>query len=149
MKEKLTSKVSIHIKAPVSKVWSALTEPDQIKKYFFGTNTITDWKPGNPVRFTGEWDGKTYEDKGTVLQNDGESLLSYDYWSSMSGTEDKPENYATVTYELQNTGSGTELTITQDNISDEKAKEHSAQNWNAIVQGLKELVEHRDAAPGA
>jgi uncharacterized protein YndB with AHSA1/START domain len=148
MKTKLTGKVNIHINAPVSKVWNALTDPEQIKKYFFGTNTVTDWQPGHPVQFTGEWEGKTYEDKGTVLQNDGERLLSYNYWSSMSGTEDKPENYATVTYELQNTGSGTELIITQDNIADEKSKAHSEKNWNDILNGLKELVEHGDKGTG-
>ncbi|MEO6489681.1 MAG: SRPBCC family protein, partial [Ferruginibacter sp.] len=139
--------VSIHINAPVSQVWEALTTPEIIKQYFFGTDTITDWKVGNPIRFTGEWEGKKYEDKGTILINDPETQLSFDYWSSMSGTEDIPENYLTITYDLVNTGNGTDLSVTQENIPDQTSKEHSAQNWKKVLEGLKNLLEHKQT-PG-
>src|SRR5689334_20196431 len=66
----LVAKTSISIKAEIKDVWKALTDPALIKKYFFGTDAESDWKKGSPVRFRGEWEGKPYEDKGTVLESD-------------------------------------------------------------------------------
>ena len=141
MKNNITAKVNISINAPVSKVWDALTKPEIIKQYFFGTDAKSDWKVGSPVTFKGEWEGKSYDDKGTVTANEPNRLLSYSYWSSTSGKEDKPENYANVTYELSQRNNVTDLTITQDNIADEKTKEHSVQNWKSVLNDLKKLLE--------
>jgi uncharacterized protein YndB with AHSA1/START domain len=47
------ARASITIAAPVEKVWDALTRPELIKQYFFGTETETDWTPGNPIYFRG------------------------------------------------------------------------------------------------
>jgi uncharacterized protein YndB with AHSA1/START domain len=141
MKNPYSSKINIHINAPSYKVWDALTKAEIIKQYFFGTNTNTDWKPGSPVTFSGEYEGKTYQDKGTVLENEPGRKLKYNYWSSMSGIEDMPENYAPITYELQESNNGTDLTIIQENIPDEKTKDHSEQNWKMVLDGLKKLVE--------
>lgn len=144
MKNNITGSTSILINSPVSKVWEALTTPSIIKQYFFGTNTITDWKVGRPIIFKGEWEGKAYEDKGTILDFEPNKLLRYSYWSSISGKEDKPENYANVSYQLSAKGNATELVITQDNIADEKTKEHSMQNWNKLLADLKKLLEKQE-----
>jgi uncharacterized protein YndB with AHSA1/START domain len=141
MKNNITNRVNISINAPVSKVWDALTKPEIIKQYFFGTEAKSDWKVGSPLTFRGEWEGKSYEDKGTITANEPHKLLSYSYWSSMSGKEDKPENYANVTYELTQRNNATELTVTQDNIADEKTKQHSEQNWRSVLNDLKKLLE--------
>lgn len=141
MKNNMTASVKISIDAPVFKVWDALTKPEIIKQYFFGTDAKSDWQVGSPVTFKGEWEGKKYEDKGIVTANESNKLLSYSYWSSMSGKEDKPENYANVTYALTQRNNTTDLTVTQDNIADEKTKEHSVQNWRSVLADLKKLVE--------
>lgn len=141
MTDTLTNEISIHIKAVPERVWDALTNPDVIRKYFFGTNAESTWQPGSPVRFYGEWEGKKYEDKGTVLENKQNTLLKYSYWSSMSGFDDKPENYANITYSLHKENDGTTLTVIQDNIPDEKFKAHSAENWNMVLGNLKKLLE--------
>ncbi len=141
MKSDISAKVSTVINAPVSAVWEALTNPEIIKHYFFGTDTITDWKVGGPLRFKGEWEGKKYEDKGTVLKFEPNKMLQYNYWSSMSGIEDKPENYVRITYFLSKEKEKTLLTISQENIPDEKTKEHSEQNWKKVLNNLKNLLE--------
>jgi len=141
MKSNITGHAKVTIHAPAKKVWDALTKPELIKKYFFGTDTHTNWKPGSPIRFTGEWQGKKYEDKGTVLDFEPEQVIRYTYWSSMSGIEDKPENYVTITYQLHEKNNNTEVEITQENIPDEKTKSHSEENWNKVLDGLKKMVE--------
>ncbi|MEI9943521.1 MAG: SRPBCC family protein [Chitinophagaceae bacterium] len=145
MKSNITGKVSTSINAPVEKVWEALITPSIIKQYFFGTNATSDWKVGSPLIFRGEWQGKTYEDKGTILEKIPQKLFSYSYWSSMSGIEDKPENYVTVSYKLSGDDKKTTLTITQENIPDEKMKEHSEGNWNKVLEQLKQLLEKQPA----
>ena len=141
MKSNITGKADIVINVPASKVWEALTTPSIIKQYFFGTDAISDWKVGSPLIFKGEWQGKHYEDKGTILEVISQKLFKYSYWSSMSGTEDKPENYVNVTYELLENNNATTLTITQENIPDEKTKEHSEENWRKVIGDLKKLLE--------
>jgi len=126
--------------APVSKVWDALTKPELIKQYLFDTNTESTWEVGTPVFFRGEWEGQTYEEKGTILENEYQKKLTYTYLSSMGGKEDKPENYSIVSNELEDLGGKTKLTITQDNIQDEQTKEHSAANWKMVLEKMKTVV---------
>ena len=141
MKSNITGSTAITISVPASKIWKALTTPSIIKQYFFGTDAVSDWKVGSPLIFKGEWQGKQYEDKGTILESVTNKLFMYSYWSSMSGKEDKPDNYVNVTYELAENNDATTLTITQENIPDEKTKEHSEQNWSKVLEDLKKLLE--------
>ena len=143
MKNNIKGHAGIKIHATISNVWEALTNPEIIKKYFFGTNTITDWKVGSPIKFKGEWQGKSYEDKGTILEIQKNKLIKYDYWSSMSGIEDKPENYVIVTYQLSEEDGNVNLSVLQENIPDEKMKVHSEENWNKVLNGLKKVVEEK------
>lgn len=136
-----TATASILLNATPQRVWEALTDPAQIKEYLFGTTTTTDWKKGSPITYAGEWEGKAYEDKGTIIDIQPEKLLHTTYYSSMSGKDDKPENYSNVIYKLDAEGDKTRLTITQDNAGDEASKEHSQSNWNMVLESLKKLVE--------
>jgi uncharacterized protein YndB with AHSA1/START domain len=140
MSNQLALKTSAIINAPVSNVWDALTNPEVVKEYFFGTHLITDWKEGGPIRFTGVWDGVAYEDKGTVLKFESEQYLSYNYWSSFSGTEDIPENYATIEYIVEAVDGGTQVTVTQDNMKDEAAVAHSENNWQMLLEEMRKLL---------
>lgn len=136
-----TATASILLNATPQRVWEALTDPAQIKEYLFGTTTTTDWKKGSPITYTGEWEGRAYEDKGTIIDIQPEKLLHTTYYSSMSGKDDKPENYSNVIYKLDAEGDKTRLTITQDNAGDEASKEHSQNNWNMVLESLKKMVE--------
>ena len=141
MENNLTLEVSTLINASKSVVWKALTDPEQIKKYLFGTETISDWKIGSPITFSGVWEGKPYIDKGTILQIEKEKILKYNYWSSFSGTEDVPANYANITYSLEEMDGQTMFTILQDSIKTKEARDHSEQNWRMVMNSLKELLE--------
>jgi uncharacterized protein YndB with AHSA1/START domain len=143
MKSEIKAEVCVNIHGTVENVWEALTNPELIKLYFFGTNTVTDWKAGSPIKFYGEWEGKHYEDKGTILEVETEKLIRYSYWSSMSGIEDKPENYVIVTYKIDGSDNDVNLTVMQENIPDEKMKAHSIENWNKVLDGLKKVVEEK------
>jgi uncharacterized protein YndB with AHSA1/START domain len=136
-----SSSTLITIHAPVKKVWDALTVPVQVKQYFFGTNLDTDWKVGSQIYFRGEYQGKTYEDKGHVLEFSPEKSLSFDYWSGFSGLEDKPENYAIIRYALTETEGNTTVTVSQSNVDTQERADHSAKNWKMVLEGLRKFVE--------
>jgi uncharacterized protein YndB with AHSA1/START domain len=133
---------SVVVKAPRAKVWEALTNPARVKQYMHGTDMSTDWKVGSPIIWRGEWKSRAYVDKGTVLAFEPERLLRYTHWSPMGGTEDAPENYHTVTYELAEDGGTTTLTLTQDNNATQAEADTMAENnWGPVLQGLKETAE--------
>ncbi len=134
-------KTAIEIKAPASKVWEALTEPAIVKQYFFGTDLTSDWEQGSPITWEGEWNGNRYKDTGTILEIEPGIKVKYNYWSSMSGTEDIPENYIDITYKLKESDGKTTLHITQEKIKTDEAKQHSEQNWRWVFGKMKELLE--------
>lgn len=140
MQTKHISEYQTTIDAPVEKVWEALTKAEIVEQYFFGSRQETDWKVGSPITWRGEYEGKTYEDKGEVQEYIPNQKLSYSYLSSWSGLEDKPGNYLLVTYEVRPAKDGTELTVTQSNYDEERAK-HSKENWKVVIDGLKKVVE--------
>ena len=141
MNETFVARATITVNAPTSAVWDALTKPDLIKQYLFGTEVTTDWQAGSPITYKGTWEGKTYEDKGRILQMVPRSLLVSTFWSSLSGLPDLPENYKTIRYELSAEGCGTRLTITQDNNDSQEAADHSEQNWTMVLEGLRKLLQ--------
>lgn len=132
---------STTIRARASQVWEALTDPATVKQYFFGTDVASDWTPGSPIVFTGEWQGTRYEDKGTILRAEPERFLQYTHWSNLSGLPDTPEHYHTITIQLTAHGAETIVSLTQDNNPTEEARGHSQANWERVLAGLKSLLE--------
>jgi uncharacterized protein YndB with AHSA1/START domain len=137
----IVATAEIDVDASPKRVWHALTDPDQIKQYMFGSQVETDWKPGSRIVWKGEWEGKPYEDKGEVIAVEPEKTLEVTHFSAMSGAEDKPENYHRLTYRLEPRGEQTHVELSQDNNPDESAAQHSQQNWEAMLSGLKDVVE--------
>ena len=138
---KFTAKAAIIIQASSSKVWEALTNPDLIKQYLFGTQVTTDWQVGSSITYKGIWQGKPYEDKGQVLEIEPRKRLVSTFWSALAGLPDRPENYQTVRYELSPEAGGAKLMITQDNNETQADADHSGQNWAMVLDGLKKLLE--------
>ena len=135
------AKATTVINAPPSKVWDALTQPEQIKQYLFGTQVTTDWRVGSPITYKGEWKGKAYEDKGKVLEVEPRKRLVSTFWSALAGLPDTPENYKTVRYELAPEGDRTKLTITQDNNATQEEATEAEKNWRMVLDGIKKLLE--------
>ena len=50
MDKPLIARASIHIDAPLAKVWEALVTPELITQYLFGTTAVSDWKDGGCER---------------------------------------------------------------------------------------------------
>jgi uncharacterized protein YndB with AHSA1/START domain len=141
MKKELGVKKEIEISADVSKAWNALINPELIKQYLFGTEAVSEWKIGSSIIFRGEWEGNIYEDKGLISQLVTNQGFQYAFWSPLSGLQDKPENYVSITNELMEKDEYTLLSVTQDNIKTEEIFNRICENWKVILKGLKEVIE--------
>ena len=140
----MTGKVAtaaVDIAATPQRVWVALTKPDEIEKYMFGSRVETDWKPGSPIVWKGEYEGRRYEDRGQVIEVQPDRRLVVTHFSPLSGQPDEPDNYHTVTYELRGSGSSTHVELSQYNNRSAEEAEHSAANWQMMLDGLKQHIE--------
>jgi uncharacterized protein YndB with AHSA1/START domain len=142
-----TAQVSTTVDASPTAVWEALTDPALMREYFMGAEITTDWVPGHPITYVGNYEGKPYEDKGEVLVVEPERQLSMSHWSPLAGTADTPDNYHVVTFELHGSDGHTEVTLTQSNLTggetdaDRENREHYETNWQRVLEGLKRVVE--------
>ena len=142
-----TAEVETTIHAAKSRVWHALTDPSAIREYYLGATVRTDWSVGGPITWSGEWNGKQYEDKGEILAFEPERELRFSHWSTKSGSTHKPEDYHIVTIALEDAGKDTRVTLTQSNASGQVTdadREHRAdfeKNWSTMLEGLKRVVE--------
>ena len=137
-----TSESSITIDAPSERVWVALTTPELIEKWFFGVDTETDWKVGSPIVHRGEYRGRPYQDKGTILAFDPPRSFVHSHWSPVSGLPDSPENYQEVSWSVVEHDGRTELTIREVNLPSEEAAAVSEQGWSDALRALKDVVEN-------
>ena len=142
MAQTFTATSSVKIKAEPPEIWAALTDPETVSKAFFGAKVDTDWRPGSPITFSGQWQGKSFEDKGEVLEAKPAQMLQFTHFSPLTGQPDVPENYHTVTFKLVPDSGGTRVTIMQTNAASEQERQHSEENWARVLSSLRQAVEH-------
>jgi uncharacterized protein YndB with AHSA1/START domain len=143
----VTNTISIH--APAAKVWDALTNPEQTKKYMFGCEAISDWKPGSALIWKGAFNGvEMIAVKGEVVSIDpGKSLVYTVIDPNNPAIPDLPENYLTVTCRLTEQGGQTLLEASQGDystVAEGAARyKHTVDGggWDPILTQIKALCE--------
>ena len=139
--KKFTATRSVVIEAEPADVWAALTDPELVSQAFFGAKVDTDWQVGSPITFSGEWQGKPFQDKGEIVKVEPNKVLQFTHFSPMAGQPDVPENYHTVTFKLMPSNGATELTISQSNAGSEEERKHSEDNWAQVLKSFKQVAE--------
>ena len=137
-----TSDSVVTILAPARKVWSALTVPELVKQWQYGSDLLTTWEPGTSIIFRNEWNGQTFEQKGTVLEFTPESRLKYSLFFPRPDLQDIPEHYFFMTYELSERGESTSVLFRQEDPRPSPLNESSGgDDGPDVLSVLKELVE--------
>ena len=131
----------VQISASPQQVWDALTDPDAISTFMFGAKVDTDWEEGSAITWSGEYDGKPYQDKGEILEVAESERLRMTHYSPLTGEDDVPENYHTLDYRLHDEGETTRLTLDQDGNDSAEQAEQFASNWQTMLDQVKEYVE--------
>lgn len=132
---------SVVVAAPIERVWSALMDPELVRQYLLGAEVASDWKPGSPITWSGEYEGRQYVDKGEVIEVEPPTRLVHTHFSPLSGQPDEPASYHTLRWTLEPTGDGTQVHLSQDNNGSEEEAERNRENWSGILAGLKKAVE--------
>jgi uncharacterized protein YndB with AHSA1/START domain len=149
MSQPLVVTNTITIQAPASKVWDALTNPEQTKKYMFGCEALSDWKPGSPLIWKGNFNGvEMIAVKGNVVSIEPKRSLVYTVIDPNNPKiPDLPENYLTVTCDLTETNGQTTLEVSQGDYStvaegpDRYQHTVGGGGWDPILVQIKALCE--------
>lgn len=136
---------SIAIAAPPSSVWRALTDPSFMKQWMaepdVSLDIVTDWQPGSPIVMTGRHT-VAFENRGTVLLFEPESVLQYTHLSSISRLPDKPESYTHIEFRLTPSGpDSTSLHLTVSNFPTESIFRHFDFYWRVTLPILQRFIE--------
>ena len=137
----LTILKAININSAPAKVWEVLTNPEMIDQYFIGAKTITNWEIGSAIKFIHVYEGKEFINKGVILAFNPGHLLSYTYWTAFSNTEDRTENYTTITYTITRVNDITKLTLKQTNFKSTEWYQGLETGWNTVLAKIKEIAE--------
>jgi hypothetical protein len=106
-----------------------------------GSRVESSYEVGSPITWSGEWEGRPYQDRGEVLRAEPGTVLEVTHFSPLTGQEDIPENYHTVRYELAASGDGTAVDLSQDGCDSEEQARQFSQNWQGMLDGLKQVAE--------
>ena len=137
-----TSDSIVKIIAPSKKVWLALTVPDLVKQWQYGSDLLTTWEIGAPITFRNEWNGQVFEQKGKVLEFLPESRLKYSLFSPRPDLQDIPEHCIFMTYELTESEGVTSLLVRQEDPRPSAPDESTGGDEGPdVLSSLKELVE--------
>jgi hypothetical protein len=103
---------------------------------------LTDWKVGEQIIVKG-FHHAEFENRGTVLQFEPDSMLRYSHLSSLSKLPDKPENYSVVAFRLEPSEDRTSLTVVVSNFPTETIFKHLEFYWNVTIGIVKKFIEER------
>ena len=128
-----------YIRTTPDKLWSALTDVEFMKQYWFGMRCESEWTPGSSWKLVSN-DGKIF-DAGEIVEADPPRRLVI-RWHHQNKPELKAEGPSLCTMELEPTGTAVKLSITH-TIEREASKLIDAVSggWPKIISNLKSLLE--------
>jgi uncharacterized protein YndB with AHSA1/START domain len=127
------------IRTSANELWNALTNPEVMKRYWFGFHQESDWKAGSAWQLMHP-DGRV-ADAGEVVEIDPPKRLVLK-WRNEFKPELKAEGYSQCVFEIEPTGEAVKLTVSH-SIERDKAKfiEAVSGGWPRILSNLKSLLE--------
>lgn len=127
------------IRTTPERLWTALTSPDFMKKYWFGVHFETDWKAGSSWQMVYP-DGRV-TDSGEIVEIDRPKRLVLK-WRNEFRPELKSEGYSRCTIEIEPIAGVLKLTITHAiDRTPSKFIEAVSGGWPRILSNLKSLLE--------
>ena len=136
------------IRTSPEKLWSALTTPEFMKKYWFQMNCECDFKAGSPWKLIFE-DGRV-ADSGEIVESDPPRRLVI-RWRNEFMPELKAEGVSLCTMEIEAIKDGStpavKLSITHEmGRPDSKFIKAVSGGWPQILSNLKSLLETGEVA---
>ncbi|WP_051792611.1 ArsR/SmtB family transcription factor [Amycolatopsis jejuensis] len=126
-----------YIESTPEKVWHALTDPDLTAAYW-GHRNESDWNEGSQWAHV-RTDGSGVADVvGEVIESVPPKRL-VTTWLDPDGPKDQQSSRAT--FDIEQHEGIVRLTVTHEDLADEKAHEDVSGGWAAVLSNLKSLLE--------
>jgi uncharacterized protein YndB with AHSA1/START domain/DNA-binding transcriptional ArsR family regulator len=132
-----TAVFEVFIKTTPERLWDAITDPEQRKKYSFGVETRSDWTPGSD--YTSSVPGVIEIAAGRNVEVDPPRLLVQTF-DALWSEQVKAQGTTRVTWEIEPVGNSCRLTVTHDQLPP-SANAELYGGWPMILSGLKTLLE--------
>jgi uncharacterized protein YndB with AHSA1/START domain len=130
---------AIDIRTTPETLWSALTEPEFTRQYWFGTAQESEWKSSATWRMLAP-DGRVC-DSGEIVEIEPRKRLLLT-WRHELDPEMHAEGYSRLAYELVQFDEAVELTLRHEmDVADSKFIESISCGWPPILSSLKSLLE--------
>jgi len=128
-----------YIRTTPEKLWSALTDAEFMKQYWFGCHCESRWTLGSPWKLVSP-EGQVL-DAGEILEAEPSRRLVI-RWQHQNKPELKAEGASQCTMELEPSGTAVKLSITH-TIERDPSKLIAAVSagWPKVVANLKSLLE--------
>ncbi|MVP02602.1 SRPBCC domain-containing protein [Paenibacillus lutrae] len=137
-------KYQFYIEGAPEKVWEIFMSPEQSKKIFYGCYIRSTFETGASLEYVGPGnDGEdTVHIYGEVLAFAPNHLFSYTEHPGPSYYSNHEELHARVTITLERVGNCTQLTLVNDQWSENHPSRHKADTaWWMLLSNIKTLVE--------
>jgi uncharacterized protein YndB with AHSA1/START domain/DNA-binding transcriptional ArsR family regulator len=132
-----TAVFEVFIKTTPERLWAAITDPEERKKYSFGVETHSDWTPGS--KYTASVPGVVDIAAGENIEVDPPRLLVQTF-DALWSDEVRAQGTTRVTWEIEPVGTSCRLTVTHDQLP-AGANAELYGGWPMILSGLKTLLE--------
>lgn len=129
------------ISADITDVWELLVNPAETGRLFWGTTVESDFKVGSPIVWKGVWEGKPFEDRGTIKRVEKNAVLQYSHWSTASDTPNDEATHNLLTFQLTKEDRGVRVVLQHENIATMAMKEHSEKMWTQLLATMKRMAE--------
>ncbi len=136
-----TIEKTVLINAPINIVFEALTNSEQIIKYYLLNEVVSDWQVGSTIVCKGSNEGKNFTDDGIIDILIPNHQFQYSYWSDNHGTEKILDNYLTISYILAENDHGTIVNLKHSNLKSEAMYSLMIDVWDYLLNSLKNFVE--------
>ncbi|HEY0519301.1 MAG TPA: metalloregulator ArsR/SmtB family transcription factor [Ilumatobacteraceae bacterium] len=129
----------IYIRTTPERLWRAITDPDERRKFQFGNTIASDWRPGGRFEMTNPNAPGTVLGQGENLEVDPPRRL-VQTMVALWGDDVKSEGTSRVTWDIEQVGDSCRLVVTHDQLR-EGANDQLYGGWPMILSGLKTWVE--------
>jgi uncharacterized protein YndB with AHSA1/START domain len=128
-----------YIRTTPQQLWSALTDQEFMKQYWFGMHCESQWRAGSPWKMV-SGDG-SITDAGEIIEADPPRRLAI-RWRHQKNADMRSEGDSLCTMDLEPSGTAVKLSITH-TIERDPSKLIAAVSggWPAILSNLKSLLE--------
>jgi uncharacterized protein YndB with AHSA1/START domain len=128
-----------YIRTTPEKLWTALTDAEFMKQYWFGMHCESQWKAGSPWKLVSS-EGVIY-DAGEIVEADPPRRLVI-RWQHQDKPELKAEGYSLCTMEIEPSSTAVKLSITHSMERDgSKLIQAVSGGWPKVLSNLKSLLE--------